>query len=131
MTRILDLSSQTWSDYTLNRDHQRKEHTAIIGLNNDVVIIGGYKGIKDFYVYDSPPYNITFHVRLETKSLQQLAMQTIYRYQTVILLGSLPKKLIVLLGIKTEDNRKSTSARPRRHIRKIKCHWFKHTIGYP
>ena len=115
MIWILDLPSQTWSEYTSNKDHERREHTATIGLNNNV-IIGGRYGLFT----DSSEYNITFHVMLEAKSLQQLVMQTIYRYQTVIQWRCLPKKFIVLLGIETKDNRKSTSARPRKHDRKIK-----------
>ena len=87
-TQVLDLPTQTFSGYTSNSDYARGYHTATIGLNNDTVIIGG-----------DQHYAVSSHLMFEPKSLQQLAMKTIYTYRTVLPWGSLPNKLIGHLEI--------------------------------
>ena len=110
-TQVVDLPTQTLSNYTSNMDHNRGYHTGTIGLNNDLIIIGGT-------TYDDPvTYNITFHVMFEPKSLQQLAMQTLYTYRTVLPWTSLPNKLIARLEI--SDHEADTAlVRPCTHIKK-------------
>ena len=88
-TQVLDLPTQTLCNYTSNKDPDRGNHTATIALNNDLIIIGEGEHDDD----------ITFHVMFEPKSLQQLAMRTIYTYRTVLPWRSLPNKLSVPLEI--------------------------------
>ena len=127
-TYILDLTTHTWSQYTLNKDHCRQCHTAVKGLNNDVFIVGG----RVTQGCTCKDYNFIFYVMIQPKSLQQLAMQTVCRFQGVLLWRGLPEKLIALLEIpETDEDTKSTSfcnltsARPRRQSKKIKRlrHW--------
>ena len=87
-TWILDIPSLTWSKY-LSKDHYRQSHTATIGLNNDVIITGGLNKHSDAH----PTYNITYHVMLEPMSLQQLAIQTVHKYPTMIPWRTLKKLL--------------------------------------
>ena len=86
-TWIMDLPSQTWRKYTSYQDHGRDCHTGSLGANKSIVIIGGYNS-KD------TDYTSTFHVMLEAKSLQQLAMKTIYNNQGVLPWKCLPSKLV-------------------------------------
>ena len=92
-TWIMDLTSHVWRQYTSGKDHARRQHTGFLGLNNNVIIIGGYKEFRD--TYDA--YDNTFRVLLEAKSLQQLAVQTIYKHEDELNLNCLPKKLVSLL----------------------------------
>ena len=54
----------------------------------------GYRPTKEDYTV-SP----TFHIMLESKSLQQLAMKTIYDKQDALPYKHLPTKLIAQLGL--------------------------------
>ena len=49
---------------------------------------------------------------LEAKSLQQLAMQTIYKHQDEVNWNCLPEKLISLLGISIKQKRQMPSRGP-------------------
>ena len=88
-TWILDMESQSWTQYTLYEDHKRCNHTGTMGLNAHVIIIGG---VREFTFYP------TTHVMLEPKSLQQLGIQTIDEHKTLISWQGLPNKLIAKLG---------------------------------
>ena len=77
-TWILDLPSRSWKQ---------------LGLNNNIIIIGGscdhaYHMHKD-----------KFHVMLEPKCLQELAMQTVFKHQAELPLKSLPRKLCKRMDI--------------------------------
>ena len=91
-TWIMDLPSQTWRKYTPYQHHSRQCHTSSLGANKSVVIIGGH----DFRDTDYVP---TFHLMLEPKSLQQLAMKTIYSNKDVLPWKCLPSKLFAQLGL--------------------------------
>ena len=103
-TWIFHLPSQTWKKLdTSKKDYHRMSHTASVGINGSVIIIGGT--LNFFSCYDI--YTDTFNIRLEPKSLQQLALQTINKDRTHLPWGSLPKKLIDLLG--TEEDTQQSS----------------------
>ena len=94
-TWIFDLSSRTWRQLTSVLDHPRKYHTGTTAINNSVLIIGG----------SSDDYPNTFQVMLEPRSLQQMAMKTIYKHRTELPWKYLPPKLIARLGIfQTEED---------------------------
>ena len=97
-TWIMDLTSNLWRQYTSGKDHARRHHTGSLGLNNNVIIIGGYKELHDTY----NAYDNTFHVLLKAKSLQQLAIRTIRKHEDQLNLNYLPKKLISLLSSSPE-----------------------------
>ena len=90
---IFDVDSCTWrqlpSDF-IDR-HGRCKHSAITGLRRNVIIIGGWidKLHEDYDVYT--PF---FCVMFEPKSLQQIAMKTIYEQRTELPWKILPQKLI-------------------------------------
>ena len=90
-TWIFDLQTQAWTQYTSHHDHTRKDHTGILGINKAIIIIGGFT--------DDEPYTPIFHVMLEPKSLQQLAMKIIYNKQDVLPWKCLPSKLIAQLQL--------------------------------
>ena len=90
-TWIMDLQSHSWRLYRSGKDHSRSCHTGWSGLNSSVIIFGGY-GSQD--VRD------VFHVALEPKLLQQLAMKMIYKHKDELPWDFLPDKLIFLLGLK-------------------------------
>ena len=92
-TWIMDLTSHSWRQYTSGKDHARTHHTGSLCFNNNLIIIGGYKELHDKYDAND---NI-FRVLLEAKSLQQLAVQTIYKHEDELNLNYLPKKLVSLL----------------------------------
>ena len=103
-TWIMDAASYSWTQCTSRQDHARAWHTGSTGLNNNVIIIGGY--IYDGYIYfdeSYESYNNVFHLMLNAKSLQQLAIQTIYNHQDDLNWNYLPKKLISLLGLSTKE----------------------------
>ena len=89
----MDLSSKTAKKHTANENHLQDNHTGSLGLSSCVVIVGAcyYNTCKDNCT--------TVHLRLEAKSLQQLAMQVIYRQQNEINWECLPQTLIALLDI--------------------------------
>ena len=93
-TWIMDLSSHTWRKYASNLDHHRENHTGSFGVNKSIIIIGGY---SDSHTYKT--YTPTFEVILEPKSLQWLAMKTIYSNQDILSWKCLPSKLVAQLGI--------------------------------
>ena len=105
-TWIMDLTSHSWRRYKSRKDHTRRSHTGSLDLNNNVIIIGGCKDYED---HES--YNSVFHVILETKSLQQLAARTIYKYQDELNWNGLPKKLTSLIGISHERKRFTCSSK--------------------
>ena len=97
-TWILDLTSHSLRRYTSTKDHTRVCHTGSLGLNSCVTIIGGFMTKMDTCeVYES-----VFHVMFGPKSLQQLAMQMIQKYQDDLPWSCLPMKLISQLGISTK-----------------------------
>ena len=105
-TWIMDLTTHSWIQYTSRKDHLRSYHSGSVGLNNNVIIIGGERER-----YDTCESHDIFHVMLEAKSLQQLATQTIYKHQVELNWNYLPEKLISLLGI-TKQKRQMPSRRP-------------------
>ena len=99
-TWIMDLTSHSWRQYTSGEDHARWCHASSSGLSRNVIIFGGSKYYIDTYeVYDN-----VFHVTLEPKCLQQLAMQMIHRHKDELQLNSLPRRLISRMGISLKEN---------------------------
>ena len=89
-TWVFDLLSLSWRQYLASRDHSRNGHTGNTCINSDVIIIGG----------ESNPFDITRRVyndvitfRLNPKSLQQMAIWTIYQHQDVLPWKLLPNQL--------------------------------------
>ena len=118
-TWILDLPSQSWRPYASEVDDHRCEHSGTSGVSNDIVIVGGIKGVRG-----SRPKDI-LHVLLEPKTLQQLAMKTVYKYRTELPWKKcLPRKLTSLMITDIEYDAEFTyrshspPTRPRRKIRK-------------
>ena len=93
-TWILDLPSQTWRQHTLTMTLHRFGHTGSQSVSKSVIIICGETKNEA----TDRSYTSTFQLMLEPKSLQQLAMKTIYSRQTVLPWRCLPKKLIAKLG---------------------------------
>ena len=79
---ILDLQSTSWKKHTLAKDSYH--HLGVTGLHSPVTIVGGSS------------YDTTSHVMFEprTRSLQQLAIQTIDKPRTLLGWNCLPNKLI-------------------------------------
>ena len=94
-TWIFDLSSKTWKQY--KSEYPRACHTASTGINSNSIIIGGCRSSVNIDSCDG--YKDTFCIMLEPRSLQQLAMQIIYKHQNSLSLKCLPPKLITLLGM--------------------------------
>ena len=82
-TWIMDLSSKTWRKHESDQDHPRFGHTGSVGINKSIIIIGGCETTARTSA-SAHLYSTTFHVRFEPKSLQQLAMQTVYEHQDVL-----------------------------------------------
>ena len=97
-TWIMDLSSHSWKLYTSQKDHDRWYHTGSLGPNNDVIILCGFKKQSDDEVYSN-----TFHVMLEPRCLQQLALKLICKHQDQLPWKLLPAKLISKLGISVKE----------------------------
>ena len=94
-TWIMDLTTHSWRMYTSVRDHDRFFHTGSSNLNSNVIIFGG---VTDS---DDECYEVRsdiFHVMLEPKCLQQVAMKVIYKYRDQLPWKLLPPKLISKLG---------------------------------
>ena len=89
-TWIMDLPLQTWRIHSPDRDSPRFCHTESSGINNSVTIIGGW-------VEEIGMYKCVCNVMLEPKSLQQLAIKTVYEHRTGLPWRWLPKKLIKLM----------------------------------
>ena len=94
-TWILDLSTQTWRQYKYMRDHSRDSHKGITGLNSCVIIT--CCGKHPLESYDD--YTTIFHIMLAPKSLQQLAMQSVFKHRDVPPWKWLPSKLQTCLGL--------------------------------
>ena len=88
---VIDLLTQTWKQYTREKDPPRLHHTGHTSINNNVIIIGGSNRSYDC--------TATFYVMLEPRSLQQLTMQIIFKHKDVLPLKYLPKTLTTRLGI--------------------------------
>ena len=102
-TWILDIETKTWKRYTSDTNAPQYRHTGSQGISNSVVIIGGVLANDNMEPHQSV-YKPIFHVLTEPKSLQQLAMQKIYKHHTVLPWKCLPRKLTVLLDIQeTQD----------------------------
>ena len=102
-TWVMDLASHSWTQYTSRKDHTRTFHAGCTGLNNSVIIIGGYKTVEERPKIPEV-YNNIFYVMLEPKSLQKVAMQVIVKHQNELPLNDLPMKLLSLLGISDKQN---------------------------
>ena len=92
-TWILDLTSYSWRLYTSQKDQLGSNHTATLGLNRNIIIIGG-NNTRTGGVCDK-----IFHVMLEPKSLQKLSLYTVYKNQADLPWKGLPKKLLSVLGL--------------------------------
>ena len=89
-TWIYDLPSGTWRQHTLGKHFRRHSHIGLLGANKNIVIIGGFT--------DGNSRSVV-HVRFEPRSLQQLAMKTIYKQKTQLPWRYLPPKVIAQLGL--------------------------------
>ena len=101
-TWIMNLKSYSWTEYKSRKDHPRILHTGTPGLNNDLVIFGGLRN-EEGENYEV--YNNIFHVVLEPKCLQQLAMKVIHKYRGELPWQLLPTKLISKLGTSLKEKR--------------------------
>ena len=88
-TWILDIENEVWKPYTQLKDWEHF-HTGTRGLTKSVFIIGGVA---------------TFHLMLEPKSLQQLAMHTIHQHKHMLPWKHLPNKLVNNLMDPAEDEK--------------------------
>ena len=88
-TWIFDMEARVWRRYKQDEDH-RDGHTGLRGLTDSVICIGG-RSKKEFT-------KSFFHLMLEPRSLQALAMQMIQRHKGVLQWKSLPNKLGKLLN---------------------------------
>ena len=99
-TWILDVSTMSWNEYSpVDKVYDPKiYHTCTRGINNSVMIIGGEYLVRS---KQKPSKNI--HMTLEAKSLQHLAIHTIWKHErTLPWKESLPKKLRSLFGFLDE-----------------------------
>ena len=98
-TWILDLPSLTWKQHISNMAPPRYGHTGSVGLNNSTVIISGCA--KDEFTYNARVVRCTcaFHLMLEPKTLQQIAMKKIYNHRFEVQWQYLPKLLISGTGL--------------------------------
>ena len=101
-TWILDLSSLSWRQYTIGNVSPREGHTGTSGINNDIYIFGGWKSVCTEYMERLGGNHDSFHLMLEAKNLQQLAMQTVFRHRNEIPWRCLPKKLIDHMDLEIE-----------------------------
>ena len=90
-TWILDLPSLSWKKHSAGRDHLRSDHTGTVIVSSSVIIGGEFYDRADDIIY----CNDVFSVRLEPKSLQQLAMLTVYNHRNMLPWKRLPTVLIV------------------------------------
>ena len=91
-TWILDLPSRSWRLHASDEGNARYGHTGSSGINSSVVILGGIT--RKEYGATGTPVSHNFTMRLEPKSLQQMAMQTVYTYQKELPCETLPRKLL-------------------------------------
>ena len=88
-TWIFDQSSLSWKEYESNKGYARCNHTGTACLNSGVIIIGGERCIEDDDEFQWYVLSDVFPVRLEPKTLQQLAIQKIHHHR-----DDLPWKLL-------------------------------------
>ena len=103
-TWILDLPSLSWKKHSAGRDHPRSDHTGTVGVSSSVIIIGGEFYDKGDDTDDMIYYNDVFSVRLEPKSLQQLAMLTVYNHRDMLPWKCLPTVLTARFLFPVRDN---------------------------
>ena len=98
-TWVLDLPQMAWSQHTSKEDHPRTCHQSCVGLNADVIILGGNNdGDED--EDDDESFNMIFHVMLEPKSLQQQAMKIVHKHRNVLPWKQcLPPKLTAAIDV--------------------------------
>ena len=87
---IMDLFSQTWTQQTVNNSCQGFFRTGSFGINRCAIIVVTERGSCS-----------TVHMRLEPKSLQQLAMTIIHAYQYELSREMLPRTLVMKLGLES------------------------------
>ena len=109
---VLDLPLRSWKKYTSYKAHPRHGHTVSLGLNNDIIIIGGIMPHRQTFV---KCINV-FHVVFEPKCLQQVAMQTVFKHRAKLPLMSLPKKLRKCMDIEIGDRSANISAEALLHL---------------
>ena len=68
-TRIFDVQSHTWKKHLIKKTGKDWGHTGTTGLHGSAIILG------EFYQSDNQAYDPVITVRIEPKSLQQLAKQ--------------------------------------------------------
>ena len=90
VTWILDLTTMSWREYVSTTDHYRVRHASVTGLSDSVIIIGGDHGKKR----RSHSSTCTFCIKLQTKSLEQLAARAVYEHHTTLSWKVLPEILI-------------------------------------
>ena len=86
-TWIFDVPTLTWKQQTIDNDHPRFGHTGTECMHGGVIIIGGK------HADTTAPYRLIC-VKRNAKSLQQLAMKTIYEHRGILPWRALPKRLI-------------------------------------
>ena len=93
-TWILDLPSLSWTRYEASQAKPRSGHTGNVGIGSSIIIIGGIMDSqKKDGSFDSEIYNDAFSVKLEPKTLQQLAIQKIHHHKDVLPWKRLPNLL--------------------------------------
>ena len=99
-TWILDLPSLSWREYTVTMDRHRKGHTSVTWQNSSAIIIGGVMDNTE-----QQEYQTMYCIRLEPKSLQHVAIKTIYENHATLPSNHLPPKLIQqILGTSPEED---------------------------
>ena len=97
-TWIFDVEQGVWKKHRQFKDHVQYDHTGTRGLTNSAFIIGG-----QIFCDTNKVYEPTFHLMLEPKNLQQLAMHTIYQHKDMLPWKCLPSKTINRLMDPAED----------------------------
>ena len=89
-TWILDLPSRSWKKYWCASYEAlpRQRHTGSLGLNNDTIIIGGRSWMS---FQETIVHKEIFHVMLEPKCLQQLAVKTVFKHRAELPLCLYPE----------------------------------------
>ena len=96
-TWIMDLASQSWKlfegDQDQDQDEYRFGHTGSLGLNNDVIHVGGRNGVQVLCKHN-------FHMMLEPMTLQKIALKTAYKHLRELKCKKcLPKALLKLMDM--------------------------------
>ena len=107
-TCVLDISSLSWRQHSSNKVFPQglRHHTGSLGINNSILIIGSSDKHK---ITCKTSCKLTTHscvvcVMLEPKSLQQLAMKTVYENRAKLQWNWLPNKLIELMKYTKGDD---------------------------